>query len=1247
MKHAVRIALIACTFVVAVQSTLGYVQFTSGTANARWNSFPIQYALNARGPRDVPLDQAFTAVRASIASWGSIPYSSLAFSEHAGPVTTEVSPLDGINVVVWIDDASDPTFLAKDLVGATTVTFDPNTGQITDADIALNAVRFSWTTSADGSYTSASGPYDVQDVVTHELGHFVGLDHVTTRTSIMFPTTYAGSVSARTLSQDEISAEQSVYPGGGAPLASSISGFVARSGVGVRRAYVACYQSGKPIVGAIADANGNYFINRVPPGNYFVRVQPYSTSQNITQTAFFQQAANVDVDFLSVIYPNATQEGSATTVVVPGATNVAGINFTVSASQQYDPFEVDNTSGTAKQITVDGLAHLKHSWPGTPLPGPGDLDWVSFTATLGRVYVIETRNLGVQALDGSPSNVNSRTALALYDQTGSGLLAQNVFRNRLENDPGSRIVWRETNSTGTRFVQISQRDTQPFAAGAGVFYDISVHELSPPFAAPSVTSVTPPQSTTNGGTVVTVRGNNFLPGATVTFGGTAGTEEDVQECSSDANCHAIRVVVPAHAAGTVAVQVTNPDLQFGTIGSGFTYNAQRVGVFIDGTVAAFGDNFGRGSVVCWGDYDGDGDEDLYAPYSAENTINEGELWRNNGDGTFTDVTAASGLNTSNGPIRASCSWVDYDNDGRLDLFVVYAGTGASNRLYRNNGGSPPTFTDVAAAAGVVGNVSIGKSDAAWADYDNDGDLDLYLVYGESTPNQLFRNNGNQTFTDVSAGSTLDIGGQGGRALWADYDNDGLPDLYVLRRSGAQDVLFHNDGKGIFSRVNAPAGIVEGPNCFDGAWADFNNDGYLDLLCIGDSLPGSQPQRLWINQHNGTFKDHAVAAGINGLGRHGTSVTVLDKDNDGDIDVYLGCGSFSGFPSASLDALLENNGANPPVFTNVSGGATGVDETANPREAFSVGAADYNNDFFTDVLVVGSGSVGNDDNYLWRNTSNTNSAISVRLFGTVTNTEGVGAEVVVIPALPGADEPTENLCLLGADSPPAMRQEVILGSKNQSPTELSFGLGTRPIERQWVDCLIVYWPRSGLRQVFTKVAVNSRVDVLEDPGEFAVTRVTPSSGTTAGGTQVTIIGFGFDPQMAAVVVDSNYAFVVSRQDSNVIVVSTPPHSAGLADVQVVNPGNPTSHSARLPGAYTYISPSTKIRLLANKDFANNAVDLTWAGIGQLRYRVRRAIGPTPADFSANFRSVVPRTDFQDTGKLNDIFNYYYLVDEGEP
>lgn len=326
----------------------------------------------------------------------------------------------------------------------------------------------------------------------------------------------------------------------------------------------------------------------------------------------------------------------------------------------------------------------------------------------------------------------------------------------------------------------------------------------------------------------------------------------------------------------------------------------------------------------------------------------------------------------------------------------------------------------------------------------------------------------------------------------------------------------------------------------------------------------------------------------------------------------------------------------------------MNESAFPRDGSAVASADFNGDGFTDVLVTGAASVFDDDAYLWKNTSNTNNWLRVRLHGTISNTWGIGASVTVISDYPPTDTPTEAQCLAAAMSLDARRQEVLGGSHNQNSIELEFGLGTRPLEVAQADCVIVSWPKSGLKRAYPRIGVNNLLEVAEDNPTTVVTSIAPSFGTTAGGTAATITGFLFKTG-ATVSFGGIAASVGSIHGSypcpdtadptpcfHFIDVTTPAHSAGAVDVTVANP---SSTPGTLTAGYSYIAPGTTINLSVDKDPASNGVKLTWVDIGQGRYRVRRATGPTPADFSAGFQTIVTGTQYIDAGALGDAQSYY--------
>jgi hypothetical protein len=342
---------------------------------------------------------------------------------------------------------------------------------------------------------------------------------------------------------------------------------------------------------------------------------------------------------------------------------------------------------------------------------------------------------------------------------------------------------------------------------------------------------------------------------------------------------------PADVPGQQRIQVKvgweKPSVEFEEISA-------RIG--LDKTAA------GRGSAIF--DMDGDGYLDVVIA-SAHGGIN---LYRNNGDGTFTDATVGSGLDECVNTFVITVG--DYNNDGLDDLYITRLGFyQGDSLLYRNNGDG--TFTDVTKEAG-VGCWGAAFS-AQWVDYDCDGHLDLFVclnlgsLFDRKTPNRLFHNNGDGTFTEVSEQAgivTLDptIGG-----AWGDYDNDGFPDLFVSNGVGRSQ-LFRNNGNGTFTDVSREAGIDD--VCFGSVsvWCDYDNDGWLDLvqftwspeehvlytLMNGEAPPDGKPMRIYHNNRDGTFSRLDRELGLNGC--WGTmSANCGDFNNDGKIDFWLGNG----------------------------------------------------------------------------------------------------------------------------------------------------------------------------------------------------------------------------------------------------------------------------------------------------------------------------------------------------------------------
>jgi hypothetical protein len=373
------------------------------------------------------------------------------------------------------------------------------------------------------------------------------------------------------------------------------------------------------------------------------------------------------------------------------------------------------------------------------------------------------------------------------------------------------------------------------------------------------------------------------------------------------------------------------------------------------------------------DYDNDGDVDLYLTNFGANV-----LYRNNSDGTFADVTARAGV----GDTRWSTSsgWGDYDGDGDLDLFVanyveydlkqlpefgrgryclfrsleVLCGPrgmkGAGDTLYRNNGDG--TFTDVSKSAGVGDERGYFGLGCAWADFDGDGDQDLFVA-NDTQANYLYLNQGNGAFKEAGllSGAALDVNGKARAGMGiavGDYDRDGRLDIGVTNFSDESYALFHNDGGGQFTDRAAAAGIAKPSTAYLGwgmFFGDFDNDGWNDLFAAnGHVYPQvdsveigtryKQRPLLFRNLGDGNFADAAAAADIGlNLPRAYRGAALGDIDNDGDLDVLLM--DLDGQP-----VLLENRSPRSGNFLRVRApiGSTVIVEAAGMKQIDEVRAS---------------------------------------------------------------------------------------------------------------------------------------------------------------------------------------------------------------------------------------------------------------------------------------------------------------------
>jgi len=488
-----------------------------------------------------------------------------------------------------------------------------------------------------------------------------------------------------------------------------------------------------------------------------------------------------------------------------------------------------------------------------------------------------------------------------------------------------------------------------------------------------------------------------------------------------------------------------------------------------------------GAGLAWLDYDNDGWMDLFVvqggPFPAAGSPRSADrLYRNNGNGTFTDVTEKAGLSDRAYGIGTAAA--DYDNDGFVDLYVTNYGGGT---LYHNNGNG--TFTDVTAKARVTGP-RIGTA-LAWGDIDGDGYLDLLItqyaddrkdkdlfcgdratgvrdycppIMYDGTLNTLYRNNGDGTFTDITRDAGLGKAlGKGLGVLFVDFDLDGKPDIYIANDE-MMNYLFHNLGGGKFEDITVTSGTgfgLEGnPQGSMGVDAgDLDGDGLPDIVVANFE---GETNEYYRNLGSGIFEDLSVTSGFGPptLPYVKFGLNLLDVENDGDLDAFMANGHIydrptrQGASAAQKPMLMWNDGTGR--FRSRPCG------TAFDRALVGRGSAvaDYDNDGDPDVVV--SNSAG--PLQLLRNNGEHGHWLGVQLVGRRSNRQGIGARLVA--ETPGGKKITRF---------------VQAGSSylSSSDPRVLFGLGAETSVRK----LTIYWP-SGKVQVAENLAAGKYVKIEE-------------------------------------------------------------------------------------------------------------------------------------------------------------------------
>ena len=477
------------------------------------------------------------------------------------------------------------------------------------------------------------------------------------------------------------------------------------------------------------------------------------------------------------------------------------------------------------------------------------------------------------------------------------------------------------------------------------------------------------------------------------------------------------------------------------------------------------------------DFDNDGFYDLVI--SAWDSKGQLRYFHNNGNGSFTERTSEAGLVGEVGALNIQQT--DYNNDGLLDIWMLRgAWLGKAGRfpksLLRNNGDG--TFTDVTEEAGLMSFHPTQSS--KWFDYDGDGWLDLFVAHESTDPKdpdwcELYHNNRDGTFTECARQCGIHVAEFVKGIACGDYDNDGRPDIFLSVRRNGPKILLHNDGPDAtgqwhFSDATAKAGIDAQMLSFGTFFFDYDNDGWEDLIVFGYYLPngvgdvaadymglpnkGAKP-RLYHNNRDGTFTDVTLEMHLNRI-CHTMGHNYGDLDNDGWLDFYCGTGD-PDFRTLIPKRMFHN--ANGKFFQEVTT-ATG---TGHIQKGHGVAFADFDDDGAQDVYIALGGAYTGDlaRNALFLNPGNTNHFLKLKLVGTKANRPAIGARIKVTLQTPNGPRELHRVVSSG-------------GSFGSNPLRQEIGLG----DATAVTAIDIRWPGSDTRQTLKGLETDHSYEIHE-------------------------------------------------------------------------------------------------------------------------------------------------------------------------